>query len=196
MATASATQSDTNKLPSEGCAGEIGVVFPVALRRVRVRGGRRRVGDPCRRHDARGHPAFLGLLEEVSQLVSGGAGRIAAGRAFVESDDARSRFCASQDGGHRSGRIGNLLVRVVGLRQGDVGTLLEREAVRLAGPSLELSLEDPRRRDRGKVHPVPDEDDHVLGARTGRLQGPGAFYRFPPVSEPFFGALSRDTRAP
>jgi hypothetical protein len=155
-------------LARAGCSPrQICVALPVAVRRVRVGGGGRRVRESRSRDDAGREPALLAPLEERAQPLLGAA-RHADRRRSVEADQVRARLHAGEDRGGRPRGLRHLLVRLVGLDQRDVGQALERELVLLAGLATQLAVEDPRRGDRRDAHPVADEDHHVARAAGGR----------------------------
>jgi hypothetical protein len=141
-----------------------------SLSQSRVAGAGRRVRDARRGDDAGGEAALLGLLEQRWHAARGERRGIADAREVGEAEHARLGLHARHHGRHGAGRVGHLGIGVVGLREREIGQLLEGEQVLLAACAGELAGADARRGDRGRVHAVAHEQDHVAGARAARRE--------------------------
>ena len=151
-------------------ARQVGVALPVALGHVRVAGARRRVRDARRGDDAGREAALLGVLEQRRARGSPRRCRRRHAREVGEAEHAGLGLHARDHRRHRAGGVGHLRVGVVGLREREVGQLLEGELVLLAAAAGPLPGEDARGGHRGRAHAVADEQDHVPRAAAARRE--------------------------
>ncbi len=153
--------------------GQVGVVFPVAIRHVRV--GRRRggVGQAGGADDAGGQAGAVGQFQPGERGLAEAVGTVVAASG-ADADRAHVGFHAGGDGGHGAGRIRRLRIGVVGLAEGGVREALPAQQVLLARTALALAVEDARGGDGGQAHAVAKEQDDVLRASVHGAVGGGA----------------------
>ena len=142
----------------------VGVGFPVALRRLGIGRRRRCVRDARGRDDARRHARRFGQLPQRGRAVALRARAVLDVGRLRDAERAVVRFDARRHRHRRRRRIRHLAVMRVGLGEGRVGQLFHRQLVALAIQPLALAGIDARRRDGGDAHAVADEQDHVLGS--------------------------------
>ncbi|MNM57391.1 hypothetical protein D3C81_685890 [compost metagenome] len=156
-----------------GRFGQVGVVLPVALGRVRVGGCRGGVGQACGGDDAGGHVGAVGQLQPGEQALVEAVGAVVAA-AGADADGAHVRLHAGGDGGHGAGRIGGLRVGVVGLAERRGREALPGQQVLFARVAVTLAFEDACGGHGGQAHAVAEEQDHVFGLAAHGAIGGGA----------------------
>ena len=142
------------------------IILPEADGDVRIAACRRRVGHRRRRDDPGREAPLLRLFEDREDPRRLDARVIAAADRLVHAEHSGHRLQPRDHRGHRRGRIRDLGVHVVGLRERHVREGVEGEPMFFACRALSLALQDPRGRHGRDAHAVPDEEDHVLRDRA------------------------------
>ena len=140
--------------------------FPIAVRRVCVRGRRGRVRNSRRRNNARPVPLVFKFLKQGGQGMGERCFTIITISCRTHANRSESRLFASHDRRHGARRIGNLAVNVVGLNKRHVGKLFKTEKILLTASTHQLTFKNTSRGDGGNPHTVTKKQDDVLRPST------------------------------